>query len=294
MAVVAPASPFKREDFDRGLAELAALGFEPVYDESVFESAGFVAGTPEVRARALHAAWMDDRTRAIVAARGGYGSAQLLPFLDDGVIHRSPKILVGYSDITALLWLSVQQGVVSFHGPMLEGRLARGAEGYDRSSFLNAVTVPAPLGPLAPDGLDILWPGEASGMLVGGTLAQLVSLLGTSWSFAPPPGSVLFLEDIGERPYRIDRMLTQLAQAGVFASASALVFGVFPKCDEPDGSYRARDIIRAATASLGVPVLFGFPSGHTPGQTWTLPFGVRARVVTSPQPMLVIEEAAVS
>lgn len=294
VALVAPASPFKREDFERGVAELTELGFEPVYDDSVFEVAGFVAGTPDVRARALHEAWTDTRVRAIVAVRGGYGSAQLLPLLDAALIAREPKIFVGYSDLTALLWWSVRQGVVAFHGPMLEGRLARGAEGYDRASLLNAITVPAAMGVLAPDGLEALWPGEASGMLVGGTLAQLVSLLGTPWSFAPPPGSVIFLEDISERPYRIDRMLTQMAQAGVLGSASALVFGVFPNCDEPNGSYSARDVIRAATAPLGVPVLFGFPSGHTLGQTWTLPFGVQARVVAGPSPALVIEEAAVS
>lgn len=294
VALVAPASPFKREDFDRGLAEIRTLGFEPTYDESVFDAAGFVAGAPERRAHALDVAWRDPAVRAIIAVRGGYGSAQVLPLVDVGVIRSAPKIFVGYSDITVLLWLLFRQGVVSFHGPMLEGRLARGAEGYDRTSFLNAVTVAEPMGALRPEGLDVLWPGEASGVLVGGTLTQLVSLLGTPWSFAPPRGSILFLEDVSERPYRIDRMLTQLAQAGVLASAAALVFGVFPHCDEANGQHRARDVIRAATASLGVPVLFGFPSGHTPGQTWTLPFGVRARVIATGQPSLAIEEAAVA
>jgi muramoyltetrapeptide carboxypeptidase len=124
-------------------------------------------------------------------------------------------------------------------------------------------------------------------------LSQLAALLGTPWSFEPPRGSVLFLEDVSERPYRVDRLLTQFGQAGVLRSAAALVFGVFPHCDEPGGEYRARDVIRAATEHLGVPVLFGFPSGHTPGQTWTLPLGVRARVVAGPRPAVVIEEAAV-
>jgi muramoyltetrapeptide carboxypeptidase len=293
VAIVAPASPFRRDELDRGVAEIAALGFEPVYDDSLFDAAGYVAGSPAVRAAALQRAWEDPSIRGIIAVRGGYGSAQLLPLLDGHAIRKARTVFVGYSDITALLWLHVQQGIVAFHGPMLEGRLARGVDGYDRRSFLDAVTKPAPLGELAPEGLETLWPGEASGLLVGGTIAQLVSLMGTPWAFTPPRGSVLFLEDVGERPYRLDRMLTQLDQSGVLASASALVFGVFPKCDEPGGAFRARDVIRAATAPLGVPVLFGFPSGHTPGRTWTLPFGVRARVVGAPRPMLVIEEAAV-
>lgn len=294
MALVAPASPFKRDELERGVEEIRRLGFEPVYDERVFEAAGFVAGPPETRAQALHAAWTDPAVRAIVAVRGGYGSAQVLPLLDVGLMRRASKIFVGYSDITALLWLHVREGIVAFHGPMIERRLACGETAYDRRSFLEAITVAEPLGALSPEGLETLWPGEASGPLVGGTLTQLVSLLGTPWTFQPPRGSILFLEDIGERPYRVDRMLTQLRQAGVLEGAAGLVFGAFPQCDEPGGQYRARDVIRAATASLGVPVLFGFPSGHTDGRTWTLPFGVRARVVAGASPSLVVEEAAVT
>lgn len=294
VALVAPASSFKRDEFDRGVAELRSLGFEPAYDESVFDTLGYLAGRPDVRAGALRRAWEDSSIRGIMAVRGGYGSAQLLPLLDGRAIREARKVFVGYSDITALLWLHLQHGIISFHGPMLEGRLARGTDGYDRRSFLSAVMDPSPLGELAPDGLEAVWPGEASGLLAGGTLTQLVSLQGTRWSFAPPRGSVLFIEDVGERPYRIDRMLTQLAQAGVLGSAAALVFGVFPNCDEPGGELRARDVIRTATEHLRVPVLFGFPSGHTPGQALTLPLGVRARVLAGSSPALVIEEGAVA
>jgi muramoyltetrapeptide carboxypeptidase len=138
----------------------------------------------------------------------------------------------------------------------------------------------------------VLKPGEARGTLVGGTLTQLAASLGTPWAFEPPQNCLLFLEDIGERPYRIDRMLTQLSHAGILRRAAGLVFGELPSCDEPGGEHGIRDVLRELTADFPGPVLFGFPSGHTTGATWTLPLGVEARIVTTPA-AVVIEEAAV-
>jgi muramoyltetrapeptide carboxypeptidase len=130
-------------------------------------------------------------------------------------------------------------------------------------------------------------------MLLGGTLTQLAASLGTPYAFDPPPGSILFLEDVGERPYRLDRLLTQLRLAGVLERAAAIVWGELPGCDEPGGEPTARDTIVDALADFPGPMLFGFPSGHTAGPLWTLPLGVRARVVAHGTPRLVIEEAAV-
>jgi len=293
IALVAPASPFRREEFDRGVAELQALGFEVTFDDRIFARNGYVAGSAALRASLLHEAWSNPGVRGIVTVRGGYGSAQLLPHLEPHLLQSARKVFVGYSDPTVLLWLHLQCGVACFHGPMIEGRFARGISGYDRDSFLNAVGGDMPLGELSPPGLEVLWPGEARGQLMGGTLTQLLSLSGTPWAFTPPAGSILFFEDTAERPYRVDRMLTQLQQGGVLGAAAAIVFGAFPACDEPGGSIRVREVLRALTHGLGVPVLFGFPSGHTDGPTWTLPFGVRARVLAGARPSLVIEEAAV-
>jgi muramoyltetrapeptide carboxypeptidase len=292
IAIVAPASAFKRDEFEAGIRELAVLGFEAVYDERVFARERFVAGSAEVRATAIHDAWRDPSIAALVAVRGGYGSAQLLPLLDVGLMRSARKAFVGYSDTTALLTFHVQHGLVAFHGPMLEHRLAAGENGYHRDSFLKALCGEAPMGALRPASLEVMRTGDASGLLVGGTLTQLTASLGTPWSFAPPEGCVLFLEDIGERPYRIHRMLTQLAQAGILARANALVFGELPSCDEPGGEHAIRDVLREYVAGFDGPVLFGFPSGHTSGATWTLPLGVEARVTTSPA-AVVIEEAAV-
>jgi len=136
--------------------------------------------------------------------------------------------------------------------------------------------------------------GEAGGILVGGTLTQLTASLGTPFAFDPPAGSVFFLEEVGERPYRIDRMLTQLRLSGLMARASAVVFGELPNCDEPSGNPAARAAIADVLADFPGPILYGLPSGHTSGATLTLPFGVRSRVIGGSRPVLVIEEAAVA
>jgi muramoyltetrapeptide carboxypeptidase len=295
VAVVAPASPFKREEFDLGVAEIRALGFEPVYDDSVFARQGFVAGAPELRAAAFVRAWEDPAVAALVAARGGYGSVQVLPLLDRATIGRHVKAFIGYSDNTSILsWLTLQCGIVSFHGPMIEGRLARGEAGYDRDTFGRCLFRAEAPGEITHPRLEVIVPGEASGMLLGGTLTQLTASLGTAYAFDPPPGFVLFIDEVAERPFRIDRMLTQLRLSGILGRASAVVFGELPNCDEPDGNLTARSTIAGVMAGFRGPVLFGLPSGHTTGPTLTLPFGVRATAIADRQPRLVIEEAAVS
>jgi muramoyltetrapeptide carboxypeptidase len=294
LAVVAPASAFVREEFELGIAELRRLEFEPVYDETVFERQRYVAGSPAVRAEAIRKALRDPSIAGIIGVRGGYGSAQVLPLLDRAEIRQARKVFVGYSDLTALLtFMTTGSDLVAFHGPMLAGRLGKGEQGYDRSSFLNAVCRRAPLGELSAAGVETVRPGEVSGLLVGGTLTQLVASLGTPFAFSPPPGHVLFLDEVGERPYRIDRMVTQLRQSGLLSRAVAVVIGELPRCDEPSGEPTARAVVADLFADFPGPVLIGFPSGHTVGPAMTLPFGVASRVVAGSHPCIVIEEAAV-
>jgi muramoyltetrapeptide carboxypeptidase len=295
VAVVSPASPFKREEFEAGLAEIRSLGFEPVFEESVFARQGYLSGAAAVRAAAFTRAWAEPEIAALVAVRGGYGSVQLLPLLDRDAIAHRPKAFIGYSDNTSLLsWLTLKCGIVSFHGPMVEGRLARGEAGYDRDTFIRCLCMAEPAGDIVHPDVETIVPGEATGMLLGGTLTQLTASLGTPYAFDPPDRFVLFLDEVGERPFRIDRMLTQLRLSGILARASAVVFGELPRCDEQDGEPTARSMIAAVMEGFRGPVLFGLPSGHTSGATLTLPFGVRATVLAGPQPRLVIEEAAVS
>ena len=295
IAVVAPASAFQREEFDKGIAELERLGFEPVFDESVFaRHGGYLSGAGHVRARAFLDAWRDPSVSALIAVRGGYGSVHLLPFLEQEDLRQTPKAFIGYSDLTTVLsYLTSRCGIVSFHGPMLDRRLGSGIDAYDRDSFVRALTTIEPLGELSAASLETFSAGEATGPLMGGTLAQLVASLGTPYAFNPPRDYVLFLEDVGERPFRLDRMLTQLRLAGVLGAASAVVLGEFKDCDEPRGDPSAKRVLADLLQDFEGPVVYGFPSGHTAGALVTLPFGVRARVIASGRPRLVIEEAGV-
>jgi muramoyltetrapeptide carboxypeptidase len=294
VAVVAPASAFPREDFEAGVDELRALGFNPVFDESVFAVDAYESGSADVRAASFQRALSDPSVAAIIAVRGGYGSVKILPSLDPVLVRQAAKPFVGYSDLTSVLtFITCQAGLVAFHGAMLAGRLSRGEAGYDRDSFLRALTSTEPLGELSAPSLDVVQRGEASGPLFGGTLTQLAASLGTPFAFTPPDGHILFVEDVNERPYRLDRMLTQLRLAGVLQRANAIVFGEMPGCDEPGGDLTARDAVRRVLEGFPGPVLFGLPSGHTSGPALTIPLGVRARVVATGRPRLVIEEAAV-
>ena len=295
IAIVAPASSFLREEFDKGVAEIQRLGFEPIFEESVFaQHGGYLSGEGRVRAEAFLNAWRDPSVRALIAVRGGYGSVHLLPFLDKEDLRQTPKAFVGYSDLTTVLtYLTGQCGIVSFHGPMLDRRLGRGMDAYDRGSFIAALTSTEPLGELGVSQLETFNKGEAAGVLAGGTLAQLVASLGTPYAFNPPQGHVLFLEDVGERPFRLDRMVTQLSLAGILNRASAIVLGDFVDCDEPSGELAAKSVLSGLLKEFDGPVVYGFPSGHTRGPLVTLPFGVRARVVANGNPRVIIEEAGV-
>ena len=294
LAIVAPASPFDRDEFDLGVEEVRRLGFQPVYDESVFDRRRYVAGSAEVRAAALRQAWCDPSIAGVIGVRGGYGSAQLLPLLDADEARRARKPFIGYSDLTAVLtFLASRAGLVAFHGPTIVGRLARGEEGYDRRTLLTAVSSREPLGELAPAALQTIRRGEASGMLLGGTVTQLLASLGTSSAFSPPAGYVLFFDEVGERPYRLDRMVTQLMQTGLLSRASAIVIGELPQCDEPSGNPTAAAVMSEVLADFPGPVVIGFPSGHTTGPALTLPFGVSCCVIADGRPRLVFEEAAV-
>jgi muramoyltetrapeptide carboxypeptidase len=292
IAVVAPASPFNPADLEAGLAELRACGFEPVFEDTLFARTGYLAGDPASRAAALTRAWRDAHIQGVIAARGGYGSMQLLAYLDPALFHA--KVFVGSSDLTSLqTWLLQRAGIVTFHGPMVAGHMSRAAAGYDRDVFLRALTRAEPLGDLPAPALETLVQGEAAGPLVGGTLAQLGASLGTPYAFDPPSGCILFLEDVGERPYRLHRLVTQLTLNGMLARAAGIVLGTFPGCDEPP--YSARDTMAALLAEFHGPVVFGLPAGHVDGAALTLPFGVQVRIVAAGgTPRVIVEEPAVA
>ena len=297
VALVAPASPFDRTEFDRGVEEIKRLGLEPVWDEDVFDRQAFTAGRPRVRVTALLRAFDKLYADAVISVRGGYGSVELLPLLDTERVRSARTAFVGYSDVTSIhSYFGAVVGLASVHGAMLERRLSIGPEAYDPVSWLKSLSA-EPLGEMAPEGLEVLapgFPGIASGPLVGGTLTQLLASFGTPYEFNPPAGHVLFLDEVNERPYRLHRMLTQLRLSGRLQRASAVIFGELPGCDEPGGKITARDVIKdVLLQGFQGPVLFGFPSGHSTSPSLSVPLGVQVRVVGNPhQPVVVFDEAA--
>ena len=294
IALVAPASPFNREEFERGLLELRSIGLEPVFNESIFERSEYLAGNASDRARSFFEAWSDPAIAAVMAVRGGYGSAQLLPFFDVTDFRKTPKVLVGCSDITSLLsFMSIQCGMTVFHGPMVV-TLGKGVGLYDRSSLIGQVMEGASYGRLNCDGVDILEAGLCHGPIYGGTLTQIVSSLGTPFSFNPPENYVLLLDDVDERPYRIDRMMNQLRQAGLLKRAAGLLCSEFPGCEEGNGELSARSVLARYGRDIEGPVVFGLRTGHTSHPMVTVPLGVKATIQAKSSVVeVVIDEAAV-
>jgi muramoyltetrapeptide carboxypeptidase len=292
VALIAPASPFDPAAFEAGLAELKRIGLQPEFDARVFATHPIVAGPAETRVALLADAASRHDLDAVIAIRGGYGSAEMLPHLDAAALRRSRKAIVGYSDVTSLhAYLNCHVRLASVHGAMVDGRLSKGADAYDVGTFLNSLTR-TPLGEQAPETLEVVRPGEVTGSIFGGTLTQLAASLGTPYEFVAPPRHVLFLEDVAERPYRIRRLLTQLRQSGRLASASAIVFGEMVRCDEPGGGLTTRDVVSEFFADFPGPVLFGFPSGHTTIPSLSFPLGVETRVVATGKARVVFTEAA--
>jgi len=297
VALVAPASPLSAASaaanaFERGIAELKRLGFEPVYDDRVNEQRGYTAGSDLVRAASIEDAVNDPSILAIMALRGGFGSAHLLPLIDAGQWAKSRTALIGYSDITSLhVLLNCKAGLVSIHGPMIDGRLSAGPERYEPSSMLTAL-LDHPVGEVPAPNAEVLMAGDdAVGPVLGGTLSMLTASLGTPYAFDPPDGFILYLDDVSERPFRIDRMLTQLKFARILSRAKGIVFSGMRDCDEPSGLC-SRDVLRDVLSGFPGPVIFNVTSGHDAGEVATIPFGVRARITASPKARLVIEEAA--
>lgn len=258
--VVAPSGPVPREAFAAGIAVLRAR-YDVRYDDGVFARAGYLAGPDERRLAELTAALADPDARAIVMARGGYGLLRLLPFIDRQPLQQRPRPIVGFSDGTALLALAASAGVASIHGPVVTQ--LGGLSTDDQRALFARLETPGP-GPLL-DGLEELIPGRVQGRLLGGNLEMFSRLVGTPY-LPDVTGAILFFEDLGERPYRIDRLLAHLDLAGVFNAASAVVVGDFSGCREPEPtraeSPTADEVLADRLGRLPIPVALGGAFGH--------------------------------
>ena len=273
IGVVAPAGAVDEASLDAGVRVLENAGFRVRLGAAVRKKFGFLAGTDAERVADMHEMFRAPDVNAIIAARGGYGSGRLLPLLDPDVIRAHPKIFVGHSDISFLLNDLVQRaGIVAFHGPLITGLQQR----PDAAQHLLTMLTAERIG-WHEAAQDVVQPGMAEGPLAGGCLSVIVATLGTPYALQPQ-GGLLFLEDVNEKPYRIDRMLTQLRQAGTFDGVAGVIFGEMSGCAANENErVSVRDVIAQAFADAPYPVAFGLPSGHGTG-TLTLPLGIRARL----------------
>jgi len=275
VGIVAPASNFKRQLLEAGCETLCSLGYKPFYFDSIFDEELYFAGSPERRARELEEMFVRDEVRAILSARGGYGSNYLLDLLDLQKIKAHPKIFVGYSDLTTLLtYFADCAGLITFQGPMVAKDFAR-ADGVDLFSWEHALNGLSDW-TLKPDAdVKSLVEGAAEGILYGGCLSMLVASLGTPYEIRTP-GTILFIEDIATKPYQIDRMLMQLKLAGKLADVQGIIFGEMVDCTQKkDQGYTLEEVVLRVVGGLGVPVAYGLRSGHVSRGNITLPIGVR-------------------
>jgi muramoyltetrapeptide carboxypeptidase len=271
VAVVAPAGPFERASFEAGLAVLAAR-YRVRFTEGIFTRARYLAGDDGRRLDELAAALADEGVRAVFAARGGYGAMRLLSRLAPKLGGLRPRAVVGFSDITALHGALQAAGWVSIHGPVVTQLGGQPPEVAER--LFRLLESPAELAPPLP-GFPMV-AGVAEGPLVGGNLSVLTRLLGTPY-LPPLDGAVLLLEDVGERPYRLDRMWTHLALAGVFGRVRGLALGDFTDCEEAAGDHGSAEVLAELAGETGLPCVGGLPIGHGPVNQ-PVPLGARVRL----------------
>lgn len=289
MALVAPAGVVSEEKLAAALTQCAAIGLEPRLGQGVQERLGYLAGPDRIRAQDLAWAFSDPAIAAVWAIRGGYGTMRLLPGLDPAMLRAGARPFIGFSDNTALHLALQRAGIVSFHGPHAGAALPAFTLGCFRAVLFRAEpagTLPVPVGE---EPITTLVPGTAEGSLVGGNLAMLASTCGTPVALEARD-RIVFFEDVGEAPYRIDRALTQLRLAGALDGVAGLAFGRFTDCDPDVPGRPLAAIFEEFARTLGVPAVAGIPVGHVDSQ-WTLPLGIRARLDADAGTLSLLEAA---
>lgn len=297
LGFIAPSGAVRTEGaIERAVKESERMGFKVKLGESAGQKYGYLSGRDEVRARDINNMFADDEVDAIVCLRGGYGAMRILDQLDYELIARHPKIFMGFSDITALhIALLNRCDLATFHGPMAAANWAGSPlDDFSRESMYRALMSTEPVGELRnPEGYprQTVNPGQAEGQLVGGNLMLIASSLGTPWEI-DTKGRIIFIEEVGERTYCVDRMLTQLRLAGKFDDCAGVVFGDFADCpvEYPEFGLTLEEIIRDVVAPSGKPIFTGLRCGHCTPKL-TLPFGVKCRMDADECTLTVLESA---
>lgn len=289
VGVVALAAAVDSAHLERGAAAISDLGYRVRLSTHVLDRMGIFSGADKLRARELTAFFQEPKVKAVFGARGGYGCGRLLPLLDFAEFARTPKIFLGFSDVTFLLDALVDHSnMVSFHGPMVAMDWARGLSPRALSHLQALLSGEAQGFEL--EAIEALRPGTAEGPVIGGCLSVIVAMMATPWQPAFD-GRILFLEDTGEKAYRIDRMLVQMRQAGVFERVAGIVFGALrPVAESKQELALIAEFVGEQTAGLKCPVLFGIEAGHGT-ENLTLPLGIRVRLDSKLRRMTFMEAA---
>ena len=272
---------------------LKGFGFNIVLGKTLTEKFGYFAGNDELRSNELNAFFADTNIKGIFCMKGGWGCARLLDKLDYTAIEKNPKVLIGFSDITTLLIaITTKTGLVTFHGPVGNSGWNTWTSDVFKSVIMNNKTLPVFTTPVTEDAIVTINSGKVRGELVGGNLSVITSLMGSTY-LPVWKNKILFLEDVKEEPYRIDRALTQLKLCGVLDSISGLVFGKCAKClaEEPQKAFTLHEVILQHIKPLGIPAFYGAMIGHIENKL-TVPLGIKA-TMDADKGILSLEESAV-
>ena len=300
IALVTPGSYITKAEKQESINNLQDLGFEVIYSERLMQKNGYFSATDEERAADLNEMFSREDIRGIVCARGGYGCARILPYLDYNLINKNPKALIGFSDITALLFALYKfSSLVTYHGPVATSTFSKFSKNYFERVLINTdenleLENSKNRNNYNIYGVTSISDGIREGELIGGNLSIVASLIGTPYD-VDTTGKIIFLEEFLEEPYRIDRMLTQMLQAGKFEKAAGVALGVFKMCEPSiqnpafSGSFSLMDVLQDRLGNLGIPVIYGLSFGHVVDKL-TLPIGIKAELNSERKTIKLLEK----
>lgn len=303
LGIICPGSFITEEELNDTIENISKLGLKAKYSNNVLAKKGYLAGEDKLRTDDLNNMFEDDEVNGIICARGGYGCARILPYIDYSIIKNNPKVIFGYSDITALLIAIYKKtGLVCFHGPVGISTFNEFSTKYFRNVLMETPNELELISEILEEksddpayAIDIISEGSAEGLLTGGNLSIVASLMGTPYEI-DLAGKILFLEEVGEEPYRIDRMLTQILMSGNIDKLKGIALGVFSDCESDetnpgfDESFTLKEVLLDRLAKLGIPVIYGLSFGHVSNK-FTLPLGVNAKLDTDTKSLFLLESS---
>lgn len=293
VGIIAPASPTTEERVRKAHDKLIQMGFKVKMGKSPYERYGYLSGSDSIRAEDINEMFRDKEVDGIICIRGGYGTPRILDLLDYEAIKNNPKVFVGYSDITALHIAFTQiADLVTYHGPMVASDMIGNFSQFSKDNLYKAIMETDPIGKISnPQGEEIITinGGIAEGNIIGGNLSLIVDTIGTPYEI-DVNGKILFIEEIGEEPYNIDRMLNQLRLAGKLHDAVGIILGDFNNCvsEKHDENLTLEQVIEDHIKPVGKPTIYNLQAGHCEPMV-TIPFGVRARLDADKKELIILE-----